>query len=269
MKAIGTNCRLPVGSRGSGGASATTSIHKAFRLLEFLAARSQPASLAEASHACGLPKPSAFRLFKVLHSLGYVERFAEMRRYGLGAHAARLAGADPYAALKQHARPVLENLHAQLDETVNLAVLCHQRIVYVDCLETSRPLRMIVAPGSWEPWYLTAIGRAAAAFLPAEAQEELLASSDFRQPAADGGKLSAPILARALRRFRRQGWAEEIEAAVLGVGCLAVPLASLGFPLAAISVAVPLRRLTPKRRREITALLHRSMKPFRAQRPRT
>ena len=269
MKTVRTRRRPPSGTRGAAGLSATTSIHKAFRLLEFLAGRPQPASLAEASLACGLPKPSAFRLLKVLHSLGYVEKFAGMRRYGLGAHAAQLAGADPHAALKQHARPILEKLHAQLDETVNVAVLSHQRIVYAECLETTRPLRMIVSPGSWEPWYLTAIGRAVAAFLPPTEQEELLASTDFREPAADRSRLSAQILARDLRRFRRQGWAEENEAAVLGVGCLAVPLASLGFPLAAISVAVPLGRLTSGRRREITALLLRSATPSRTIPSRT
>jgi len=236
-----------------------TSVQKAFRLLEFLAEAARPVTLAEAALVCRLPKTSAFRLLKVLHALGYADQPAGSRGHVLGARAAQLAGSDPNAALKRIVRPLLEGLHGELDETVNLGVLSNHRIVYADCLETTRALRMIVSPGAWEPWYLTAVGRAIASALPEDEQEKLIVSTDYTQPGANGQRLSAAMLRPRLRAFRRQGWAEEEEAAVSGVACLAVPLATLGFARAAISVAVPVARLSRPRRARIVELLRASL----------
>jgi DNA-binding IclR family transcriptional regulator len=236
-----------------------TSVQKAFRLLEFLAESARPVTLAEAAAVCGLPKTSAFRLLKVLHALGYADQPEGARGHVLGARAAQLAGSDPNTKLKQMVRPLLEDLHGELDETVNLGVLSNHRIVYADCIETTRALRMIVSPGTWEPWYLTAVGRAIASALPEEEQEKLLVSTDYTRAGADGRRLSAAILRPRLRAFRRQGYAEEEEAAVSGVACLAVPLATLGFARAAISVAVPVARMSRPRRAHIVELLRASL----------
>ncbi|MBU3666742.1 MAG: IclR family transcriptional regulator [Chthoniobacterales bacterium] len=236
-----------------------TSVQKAFRLLEFLAESERPVTLAEAAAVCRLPKTSAFRLLKVLHALGYADQPAGARGHVLGARVAQLAGSDPNTTLKRMVRPLLEGLHGELDETVNLGVLSNHRIVYADYIETTRALRMIVSPGAWEPWYLTAVGLAIASALPEDEQEQLLVSTDYTQAAANGRRLSPAILRPRLRVFRRQGWAEEEEAAVSGVACLAVPLATLGFVRAAISVAVPVARLSRSRRARIGELLRSSL----------
>jgi len=238
-----------------------TSIHKAFHVLEFLAKSSEPAALSEVAEACDLPKPSAVRLLKILLSLGYADRARGSRQYCIGPRVVELAGADPNAMLKRQARPLLENLYAQINETVNLAVLSGQRIVYLDFIETTRPLRMIVAPGSDDPWFKTALGRAVASqLLPAE-QKRLLAAAELTCKDGEHRRFSLRLMGSDLAKFRGQGFAEETEEAAEGVGCLAISLQALGFPLAAISVSLPLQRLPTDRKRQISKLLLKIAKP--------
>jgi len=232
-----------------------TSVHKAFLILEFLASRAEPAALGEVSKVCDLSKPSTVRLLKVLQSLGYVDRPQGSRCYCIGSKVAGLAGADPHAVLKSRVRPLLESIHSQTNETVNLGILSGRRILYIDFIETTQPLRMIVAPGADDPWFRTALGRAIGANLPADEQRLLLQATDFSEKNPGGRAITARGMAAILKDFRKQGYAEENEEVVAGATCLAVSLAPLGYPLAAISVAVPTQRLTKSRKQQISQSL--------------
>jgi len=237
-----------------------TSIHKAFHVLEFLAKSHEPVALSEVAGACALPKPSAVRLLKILQSLGYADRARGSREYCIGPRVVELAGADPNAILKRRVRPLLEHLYEQLNETVNLGVLSGQRIVYVDFIETTRPLRMIVAPGSDDPWFRTALGRAVASSLPPDELQRLMDSASALTTESGGRAFSSSRLRAYLKKFEREGVAEELEESVEGVGCLAVALESLGFPMAAISVSLPLQRLPAPRKQLIVNLLKKLTK---------
>ncbi len=57
------------------------------------------------------------------------------------------------------------------------------------------------------------------------------------------------------RRRRRQGWAEDREENEAGVVCYGVPLLRDERPVAALSVTLPLVRLSPPREREIIGAL--------------
>jgi len=237
-----------------------TSIHKAFHVLEFLAKAHEPVALSEVAGACELPKPSAVRLLKILQSLGYADRARGSREYCIGPRVVELAGADPNAILKRRVRPLLEHLYEQLNETINLGVLSGQRIVYIDFIETTRPLRMIVAPGSDDPWFRTALGRAiSSSLLPAELKR-LMDSAATLTTESGGRAFSSSRLLADLKRFRRKGVAEELEESVEGVGCIAISLESLGFPMAAISVSLPLQRLPAPRKQLIVNLLKKLTK---------
>jgi DNA-binding IclR family transcriptional regulator len=232
--------------------SETSSITKVFGLLEFLAAEPRPASLQTISEAVKLSKPTAYRLLQSLHQLGYVTRPSNSRDYLIGPRTARLASADPYAELKSAVRPILRRLHEALNETVNLGVLPNGQVIYLDYLETSQPLRYIVTPGQSDPFYCTALGRAIAAQLDERQLERLLAKTRLHAHTPQTVK-SLPELRRRIAKARETGIAEEIEESVSGVCCLATSLGPLGFPEAAISIAIPSRRLTARRK---TALIN-------------
>lgn len=232
----------------------TSSVEKAFGLLEFLATSKKPASLQEVTEAVKLSKPTTYRLLRSLQELGYVTRPTGTRTYLVGARTARLAAADPYAELKSVAKPVLRRLHEAFNETVNLGVLSGSQVMYLDFLETTQALRFIVTPGQSDPYYCTALGRAIAAQLADKPLERLVTATRFQGLTPHTIK-SRIELERRILKTRKAGFAEELEESVPGVICLAVSLVNLGFPDAAISVAVPVQRLGAKRKAELLRAL--------------
>lgn len=227
--------------------SDTSSMDKTFGLLEFLASEGRPASLQEITEAVKLSKPTAYRLLQSLQQLGYVARPSGSRDYLIGPRAARLAAVDPYAELKSAARPLLRRLHEALNETVNLGVLSGNQVAYLDFMETTQALRFIVTPGQSDPFYCTALGRAIAAQLDEGQLERLLAKTKLR-PMTGTTVKSLAELKRKIQKTREAGIAEEVEESVSGVCCFAVSLTAMGFPEAAISIAVPVQRLDVRRK---------------------
>jgi DNA-binding IclR family transcriptional regulator len=240
--------------------SDSSSIDKVFGLLEFLARENKPVSLQAATESVGLSKPTAYRLLQSLQKLGYVSRPMGSRDYVIGQRTALLSVADPWPELKSSARPLLRKIHEELNETVNLAVLSNDRVNYLDFIETTQPLRFIVTPGQSDPYYCTALGRAIAAQL-SDGQFERLLSTTKLTPLTPYTVASVPELRRRIHSVRETGVAEEIEETVLGVCCLAVSLASMGHPEAAISIAVPVQRLTPQKKNHLVKALKRIQNP--------
>ena len=228
----------------------TSSVDKAFALLEFLASRGGPATLHDVTDAVKLAKPTAYRQLQSLHELGYVSRPAGSRSYLIGPRTARLACSDPQVDLKSRAQSVLRRLYEEFNETVNLGVLSGGQVLYLDYLETTQALRYIVTPGQSDPWYCTALGRAAAAQLSDKALSRLISETRLRPITAATIRTRAN-LHREVERVRAEGYAHEVEESVEGVCCLAVGLAPMGFPEAAISVALPIKRLTSRRKAAI------------------
>lgn len=235
-------------------ASSNTSVDKALGLLEFLAASGRPTSLQAVTEAVKLSKPTAYRLLRSLQELGYVSRPADSRDYLIGPRAARLAATDPHTDLKGQARPILRRLNEEFNETINLGVLSRGQVLYLDYIETTQPLRFIVTPGQSDPWYCTALGRAIAAQLDDRSLEKLIAETRLQALTPQTVKTRAD-LQRHIDSTRKLGYAEEIEESVQGVCCLAISLGGLGYPGAAVSLAIPAQRLTSRRKSSILAAL--------------
>jgi len=229
-----------------------SSVEKAFAVLEAVASRPGPVSLAEVTQAVRLSKPTVCRLLHQLEGLGYVARAGGSRDYRIGPGVGRIGGGhDPYREIKAAARPLLRRLHGALNETVNLAVLEGTQVLYLDYIETTQPLRYILRPGESDPYHRTALGRAIAARLDPQAWAALLALTPFAP-----GDRTPEAFAQEIERCRREGIATESGEAAEGVTCLALSLAPLGYPQAALSVAIPLQRLTPALRERASAALH-------------
>jgi DNA-binding IclR family transcriptional regulator len=228
----------------------TTSVEKSLGLLEYLAERGGPVALREITASSGMSKPTACRLLQVLQNLGYVSRPAGKREYMIGPRAQRLTTTDPQARLKAAARPLLVSLHGSFNETVNLGVLSRDSVSYLDFIETTQALRFITTPGQQSPFACTALGRAIASAMDDTAVEALV--SKARIPVLTPLTVRTRVdLRTRILEARNKGYAQECGESVEGVECLAVNLAQMGFPDAAVSIAVPVQRLDDKRRKKI------------------
>lgn len=216
-------------------------VEKTFQILEAMARSGKAMPLLALSEETALPKPTAYRILQSLAGLGYVAQEEKTGHYFTTWRLSDLVPRDPHLRLKEAARPAMERLHARFNETVNLGVLDGGTVRYIQVLETTKPLRWVVRPGRSDPFHLTALGRAIAAFQSRDRQDRLLEKAD-----GDPKRLR-----RILDETRRRGWAMEEEEAAAGVACLAMPLAERGVANAAISVSVPVSRLTRKLRDEL------------------
>ena len=225
-------------------------LKKAVAVLETLSAAGRPLGLAELSRRMNYPKPTIYRILRSFLELGYLSVDRATGWYVPTSKLAQLGRAGQTLDLGRRAMQAMEGLHQEFNETVNLGVLEGDQISYAACLETTRPLRLMVRPGTKDPFYCTALGRAIVAFLPDREQEELISRVKFEARTARTVRTRA-ALKKILRDTRRRGWAIDDEECDPGVLCLGAPLLERGRPVAAISITVPRIRFTPAREREI------------------
>jgi len=216
------------------------SLERAFTLLERLADAGGEAGLSELAHASGLPLPTIHRLMRTLVSLGYV-RQDRSRRYSLGPRLIRL-GETAGRQLGAWARPVLAELVDQVGETVNLAILDGDEVVYVAQAPSRHSMRMFTEVGRRVLPHCTGVGKALLSQLPREQVLDLLERTGM--PAYTARTVTDPgRLLRQLTQVARQGYALDDGEQEVGVRCVAVPVTA-GPTLAAISVSGPEGRLT-------------------------
>jgi len=232
-------------------------LKKAVAVLETLSAAGRPLGLAELSRRMKYPKPTIYRILRSFLELGYLARDRATGDYLPTSRLAQLGRHGQTQDLRRRALPAMEALHREFNETVNLGVLEGDQISYAACLETTRPLRLMVRPGTKDPFYCTALGRAIAAFLPEGERDELIAGARF-EPRTPRTVRSRPALRKILKETRRRGWAIDDEECDLGVVCLGAPLLEQGAPVAAISITIPKIRCTPARERDLLQRLRLS-----------
>lgn len=231
-------------------AGTVQAVTRALLLLELLA-DGGPLPISELAHRSGLPLGTAHRLLATLSDRGYVRQDAD-RRYLLGTallplgHAAtRLVG--------RRALPFLRELAQVTGETVNLAVLEDDHVVYLAQAPGSHRMRMFTQVGRRVLPHSTAVGKVLLAWHDEEQLHHLIARLGL--PERTPRTITSPVAFRAeLRATRERGWGVDDEEEELGVRCLAVPVGAGPRPVAALSVSAPSSRLDDKEPEVVVAL---------------
>lgn len=238
-------------------------LDKAFSILEVLARSGRKLTLAELAEEGRLPKPTIHRILRSLRDLGYVEQDGRGGTYALSERLRSLREYGRDEQLREKALPLMERLHAAFNETVNLGLLEGIYIRYAHVIETTQALRWIVKPGARDVFHTTALGRAIVAHLPDEQQARLVtkACATFSRRERKAGRAR---LEKELAATRVRGCAFEEEETVAGVACVAIPLNSLGEPLAAVSVSVPVHRFPARQHAALVAAMLQTREPSAA-----
>lgn len=148
---------------------------RAFRVLEVVAQHRDGCALGTVVDAVALPKQTVHRLVAQLQLAGLLVREPGTRRVQLGHRVERFAlGALMHGPARAERHAILSALVAEIGETCNLAALAGTDIVYLDRVETSWPLRMLLAPGSHVPLHASASGKLLLALLPKAQRTRLL-----------------------------------------------------------------------------------------------
>lgn len=222
---------------------------KTFALLEATADRPSPKSLGDLASSVGLSKPTAHRILKTLSALGYVERSRGGHYRQTGQVQRLVTGAD-HRRLLEISDPLLRQLHRSTRETVNLGVLRQDKVVYLQVLESTLPLRRVVEPNSTDPFYCTALGRSIVAYLPLEQREMLLRNVRTKKHTA-ATVTDAEELRKIFAEVAQQGISVEKDQTDLGVTCIGAPVFEGNAPIAAVSLSIPSVRSSDEYEQEL------------------
>ncbi len=221
-------------------------VPKALRVLEAVAERKRPLSIAEIAAALDLPQPTAHRIVSVLERLGFVGREPGKRRIveggrllGLGINVLQAAAGSG----SRHA--ILAALARKSGESCNLGVMSGTNVVYVDRVESQWPLGLRFEPGSRVPLHCTAIGKLLLSQLAEEALEAQLQNGPLTRYTATT-ITEARRLKEELKRIRRQGYSTDNQEFMSGVVCIAVPVRGPrnGHVCAGLAISAAEARLT-------------------------
>jgi len=142
--------------------SAIKTAKRIFEVLEYFEDVKRPISLKEVSTKCNYPTSSAAALLKSMVTLGYLfydsynrtylptMRIAQMGEWlntGLFGDSAILA--------------LVDYVHQELDELVNISTQSDLHAQYIHCLQTSKRLRFDVKPGEVRPLAISGVGHLA------------------------------------------------------------------------------------------------------------
>jgi DNA-binding IclR family transcriptional regulator len=143
------------------------------------------------------------------------------------------------------ARPFLRTLMEKTGETVHLAILDHDSVLYVISLESKQALRMGSKVGTRVPVHATAVGKALLAFQPEEEIARIIARG--LAASAPNTIVEGKALQRELALVRARSYAEDDEESEVGLRSVAAPIRNdSGAVIAAISIAGPAHRMTKK-----------------------
>jgi len=215
-------------------------------ILEYFAVERE-ATAAMVAEALGLSRSATYRILDTLRERGYLEINPSSERLRLGMKAAELgmaalAGIDVVRLVP----PYLRGLVEATSETVFLAVLDDDAVVYVYKEEGPQAVTMSSRLGSRRPLHCTALGKAFMAALPDEDRRPLLGRLDLRR-FTPNTITDASALEEELNLTAERGYAVDDVEVEEGVGCFAAAvLDHRAIPVAAISVAGPAERVLSK-----------------------
>ena len=217
-----------------------STLAKGLTVLEWLARQQRACRVAEVADALGLARSNAHRTLQTLVSCGWVTQDAASSCSATGLKLFELAALGRQARdLRTHLRPLLTRLAGQTGETIHLSALEGAEIVYLDKLDSPRPVAAYSRVGGRAAAHCVATGKA---LLAALREDE----NDLRKRLAPLKRHTPKTITKwdallaELESVRRRGYATNREEWRVGVCGLGVPVFDAdGTAVAGIGISVP------------------------------
>jgi DNA-binding IclR family transcriptional regulator len=210
--------------------------------------------LGEAAAVADVSKSTAYRLLATLEGAGLVERLPE-GGYRAGVEAVRWASQLlGQLDVRTVAAPTLRELRDKTGETVNLAILRENSVVYVEILESPAAFRMADVPGAIAPIHATALGKAVAVHLEPVRLAAVLGPEPYERITSATATTWAELSAR-LEETRARGFSVDLEEAAVGVACVGAAILVRDQVAGAMSISAPRARMSADRIQEVGTMV--------------
>lgn len=223
-----------------------SSVANAMRLLKVFSDDDFEVGVSDLAKRLGLAKSTVHRLASTLVRERILERSARDGKYRLGLVLFELGAlVRRKMDVSAEARPQLKALMERTGETVHLAVLDDNSVLYVNRIESRRAIRMGFGLGVRAPLHCTALGKALLAHQPEAFIDGVIANG---LPQRTANTITGPqALRQELAGVRARGYAIEDEEIESGLRSIATVVRNdAGDVIAAIGIAGPAHRMTKK-----------------------
>ncbi len=224
------------------------SVSNACDILECFSLDEEEIGINELVKQLGLNKMQVQRLLTTLEYRGFVEKSRITGSYKLGLKIFELG--EVYTRRLQifkKAKPVLESIVAQCNETAYLGDLRGEYVVYLMAEETTRPVRVISRVGTRFRPHSTALGKAILAFVDESVVDQIYPEEELPTYTENTIKTKTQ-LKEELSRVRELGYAIDLEETEYGVNCVGVPIFNYTTKvIAGISISGPVTRFSRER----------------------
>ena len=231
---------------------------KVFQVLETICSDGAM-SLTELTRKLDEKKSSMHRFLNVLSSTGYIEKDGYSKKYYPTLKIFHLGVSARNRKFSLHlVRPYMESLSRRCGETVNLGLFMDGKVIVVDRVESSEPLRTDLGIGTVLPAHSTAMGKVFLADLTEEELDRHIHEHGLKSFTSKT-VTSPEKLKKDLKAVRDRGYSLDDRELGEGIRCIAAPIkGSWGRVLAALSISGPSTRLSLKQlnslRRPLIAL---------------
>jgi DNA-binding IclR family transcriptional regulator len=195
----------------------------------------------------GCTRSTTHRLVSALTAGGYIKTMAGTG-YVLGPKLIELGFfAREQMSLPGIARPYLEKLADETQDTVHLAEVEGGDVFYLDKISGKRGMEMRSKIGSRMPLAFTGVGKALILDMPEE-QWKTLYEEGLNRRAAPSVTFDWDAFRSRMQVYRNQSCAFDLEENETGVRCVAAPIRDVsGKIIAAISVSSAIHLMPPER----------------------
>jgi DNA-binding IclR family transcriptional regulator len=204
-------------------------------------------SMTQIAERVEIHKSTVHRLLATLEAKRFLRRDKVTGLYRLGFQLVELASLVLMDMdLAGCAGPYMQRLAVKCEETVDLAILDDDHVIYLRVIESPQRLKIAAAVGQRLPAFCTATGKAFLAFLPLDQVERILAGG---QPRHTKSTITSPAeLQRDLAATRERGFAISEQEFEPDINAVAAPIHDAsGYPIGAIAIVAPSFRLPRER----------------------
>jgi IclR family transcriptional regulator, KDG regulon repressor len=246
--AVGTNTVLQRPSKPLSDRYRIHVIDRAAQILDTFGFDHQEPSVSEIGAKTGLHRSTAHRILMALEYNDLIKQNPDTGKYHLGIKLFKLGHqAVSQLNLREICRPFLSRLMNETQETIHLAVLDDDQVLYLDKVEGPHALRMPSRVGRHIPTYCTSLGKAMLSCLDDHEVKNIFRSRALRPYTVNTVKTLDRLLTE-LRVIRRRGYSVDNEEIEIGLRCVGAPIKDhTGAMVGAISTAAPSARLVAQK----------------------
>lgn len=222
-----------------------SSLRNALRLLNLLNMDEPELNVSELAERLEVGLSTSHRLASTLANEGFIVKDPKTKNYRLDPSILAMGNIIiSHMEISRVSSSILERLALKSGETVHIAILRNNKVIYLNKVDSVHPVYMISHAGKQNPAHCTSSGKVILAYQPESYIENVIAMG---LPAYTVKSITVGTqLKELLKNIRQQGYALSIEELHEGISSIAAPVKHpSGKTVASVNIAGPTQRINP------------------------